>query len=92
MVPVNARLSFFGVPGGGYVKARSPVVTPGAGPTVSTHDTDHGVFAFGGGVDVRIVQWFGVRAEIRDFVTGRDLSQVTGRQHVAPLFGVALHF
>jgi len=92
MVPVHPRLSFYAVSGGGYVLARSPVVTAGASPTVSTHDTDHGVFSFGGGADVRLSRWFSLRAEVRDFVTGKDLAGVTGRHHVAPLFGVALHF
>jgi hypothetical protein len=92
MVPVHPRLSFYVVPGGGYVSARSPVLTAGASPTISTHDTGHGVFAFGGGADVRLSKWWSVRAEVRDFVTGKDLAGVTGRHHVAPLFGVALHF
>jgi len=92
MVPVHPRLSFYAVPGGGYVSARSPVVTAGASPSVSTNDTRHGVFEFGGGADVRLSRFFSLRAEVRDFVTGRDLAGVTGRHHVSPLFGVALHF
>jgi hypothetical protein len=92
MVPVHPRLSFHAVSGGGFATFRSPVVTGGASPSVVTHSNTHGVFAFGGGADVRLSRRFSLRAEVRDYVTGKDLGGAVGRHHVLPLFGVALHF
>jgi hypothetical protein len=91
MVPVNSRLSFYAVSGGGFGAFSSAYVTGGANPSVSTYDTVHGVFAFGGGADVRLSRWFSLRAEVRDLVTGRELSGTAGREHVLPFFGVAFH-
>lgn len=91
MVPVHSRLSFYPVAGGGFGSFRSPVVTGGAIPSVSKQTTIHGLFAFGGGVDVRLSQRFSIRVEVKDMVTGRELSGAAGRHHVLPLFGVAFH-
>jgi hypothetical protein len=91
MVPVNSRLSFYAVSDGGAGFFSLPFVTGGANPSVSTYDTVHGVFAFGGGADVRLSQWFSLRAEVKDFVTGNELSGAAGRQHVLAFFGVAFH-
>ena len=66
--------------------------TGGDNPSVSTNNTAHGVFAFGGGADVRLSPHFSLRVEVRDLVTGKDLSGAAGRHHVLPLFGVAFHF
>jgi hypothetical protein len=92
MVPVHSRLSFFAVSAGGEGGFRSPSVIGGDNPSVSTHSTIHGVFAFGGGADVRLSRRLSLRTEVRDFVTGRELSGATGRHHVLPMFGVALHY
>ena len=92
MVPVHPRLSLYAVSGGGFVNPNSPVIAAGASPSVSTDETYHGVFAFGGGADVRLSKWWSLRAEVRDLVTGKDLAGVTGRHHVVPLFGVGFHF
>jgi opacity protein-like surface antigen len=92
MVPVHSRLSFYAVSGVGFGSFPSPAVIGGANPLVSTHSTTHGVFAFGGGADIRLSRWLSVRAEVRDFVTGKDLGGAAGRHHVLPFFGVALHF
>jgi opacity protein-like surface antigen len=92
MVPVNARLSLYAVSGGGGGFFESLVVTGGADSSVSTNSTTHGVFAWGGGADLRLSRWWSLRAEVRDFVTGRDLSGAAGRHHALPLFGVALHY
>jgi hypothetical protein len=88
MVPVNSRLSFYAVSGGGVGGFSYPVVTGGDNPSVSTNNTAHGVFAFGGGADVRLSPHFSLRVEVRDLVTGKDLSGAAGRHHVLPLFGV----
>ncbi|MFY9724245.1 MAG: hypothetical protein WB579_08180 [Bryobacteraceae bacterium] len=92
MVPVKPRLSFYAVSDGGFTAFSIPFVTEGANPTVtSTGDTSHGAFIFGGGADLRLSRWFSLRAEVRDLVTGRELSGA-GRNHPLPVFGVAIHF
>ena len=92
MVPVNSRLSFYAVSGGGVGSFWYPAVTGAANPSVFTNSTTHGVFVFGGGADVRLLRWFSLRMEVRDLVTGKELSGAAGRHHVLPLFGVAFHF
>jgi hypothetical protein len=88
MVPLESRLTFFPVAGGGFGWFR----TPSAGTIVNSRNTTHGVFQFGGGGDVRLTSHFSLRAEVRDVVTGRQLSGASGRHHPIPLFGVAMHF
>jgi hypothetical protein len=92
MVPVNSRLSFYAVSGGGGGVFRSPVVTGGANTLLITRSSIHGAFVFGGGADVRLSRLFSLRAEVRDFVSGKELGGAAGRHHVLPLFGVAFHF
>jgi hypothetical protein len=92
MVPVHSRLSFFAMSGGGFGFFSAPAVIGGDNPTFAPHSTVHGVFVFGGGADFRLSRLFSVRAEVRDFVTGTDLSGATGTQHLLPFFGVAIHF
>jgi hypothetical protein len=92
MVPVSARLSFYAVADGGFAAFSVPYETQGPNPTVtSTGDTGHGAFVFGGGADLRLSRWFSLRAEVRDLVTGRELSGA-GQNHLLPAFGVAVHF
>jgi hypothetical protein len=84
MVPVHARVSLLAEAGGGDG-------TFGRAGSVGWRSAPQGVFVPGGGVDVRLTPRFSLRAEIRDVVTGRQLGGVPGRQHLAPLFGVAFH-
>jgi opacity protein-like surface antigen len=91
-VPVGSRVSFYGAAGGGYGNFNTTLeyVSPGA---VSQHNSNwHGAFDFGGGVDFRLTRLLSLRGEIRDFVTGRGLGGVDGRNHLLTLFGVAVHF
>ena len=92
MVPVHERLSFYTVSGGGFGTFRSPAVSGGDSPKVSSHSSIHGVFAFGGGADVRLSRLISLRTEVRDIVSGRELAGAAGRHHVLSFFGVALHF
>jgi hypothetical protein len=91
MAPVYKRLSLYAVSGAGGGVFHALAVSGGPSPSVSTHDTAHGVFAFGGGADFRLLRWFSLRVEVRDLVTGDQLSGAAGRQHVLPTFGVAFH-
>lgn len=91
MVPVNARLSFYGLSSGGFGSFHSPELIGGDNPSVTTRFTTHGVFAFGGGADVRLSTRFSLRAEVRDFVSGKELAGAAGRHHLLPVIGVAFH-
>jgi opacity protein-like surface antigen len=92
MVPVQSRLSLYGVAGGGYGAFEYPVVADGDTLHVKMNSTWHGVFDFGGGIDVRLSQSWSLRTECRDFVTGRALNGIPGRHHPTPLLGIAVHF
>jgi len=91
IVPVNARLSFYGLSGGGFGAFSYPVAAAGANPPESANNTEHGVFAFGGGADLRLSRHWSLRMDLRDLATGRDLSG-PGRHHLLPSIGVAAHF
>ncbi len=92
MVPVQSRVSLYAVAGGGSGTFDYPVVAASETPYVKTNDTWHGVFDFGGGIDIRLTRTFSVRAECRDFVTGKGLDGAPGRHHLAPAIGFAGHF
>lgn len=92
MVPVQSRVSLYGVGGGGGGPFHVAVIRGSANPTLSSTETWHGVFEFGGGIDFRLTRLFSVRAELRDYVTGQGLSGATGRHHPLPLAGLAMHF
>jgi hypothetical protein len=91
VIPVSARLSFYTLTSGGGGGFGYPVVVGGSTPSVSTNGTAHGVFVFGGGMDVRLSKRWSIRMDVRDLVTGKDLSG-PGRNHVLPSIGVGLHF
>jgi len=93
MIPVQSRISVYGAAGGGFGGFRRPVITGASPLTLSSNGTDHGVFAFGGGIDFRLHRFISVRAELRDYVTSSaGLSGVTGRHHPMPVAGLAFHF
>lgn len=92
MVPVAARLSFFGVAGGGDGEFHYAWLLEGSTPYLLSHSTTHGVFEWGGGVDVRLSKRVSIRGEVRDFVSGQGLSGSNGVHHVVTMVGVAFHF
>ena len=47
---------------------------------------------FGGGLDFRLTRLVSLRAEARDFVTGRGLGGVEGRNHPIFSFGLGIHW
>lgn len=91
MAPVQKRVSIFGAAGGGIGFFAYPELIPGP-PTVLTRTAIHGVFDFGGGVDVRLNRRLSIRFDARDTVTGRGLSGVAGRNHPVALGGLVVHF
>jgi len=92
MIPLASRVSVYAAVGGGIGDFHLPRVVPGTNPSIGSTATWHGVFDFGGGVDLRLNRRFSLRAEIRDYVTGAGLSGVAGRNRLLPSGGVALHF
>ncbi len=91
-VPLQSRISAYGISGGGGGLFQHAAIEGGSNPYVASHSTLHGVFLFGGGIDVRLNRRLSVRGEVRDLVTGSGLSGAAGRNHVLPLFGIAFHF
>jgi hypothetical protein len=91
MIPVESRISFFGAVGGGVGDFENPNLTSDNPPDLKTTDVYHGVFDFGGGVDIRLSRIFSIRVDARDYVTGRDLAGVPGRNHFLPMVGLVFH-
>jgi hypothetical protein len=91
-VPVAARVSFFGAAGGGDGEFHYPWILEGPTPYLLSHSTTHGVFQWGGGVDVRLSKRVSIRSEVRDLITGKGLSGSDGIHHVITLAGVGFHF
>jgi hypothetical protein len=92
MVPLHSRISAYGAVGGGGGTFYYPAILAGSNPYLLSSRTIHGVFEFGGGVDLRLSRRFSIRGEVRDFVTGNGLSGVSGPNHVLPSIGVGFHF
>ena len=90
-VPVGKRVSFYGAMGGGYGKFEYYGAADPQG-RIDTGTTYHGAFDYGGGADLRLTRLLGLRGDVRDYVTGRGLGWVSGRNHVLLGFGVAFHF
>jgi hypothetical protein len=92
MAPLQSRISVFGALGGGYGSFSNPTLTSDNPPDLKTRDVGHGVIGIGGGVDVRLSRFFSIRVDVRDYVTGRNLGGVPGRNHILPMMGFAVHF
>jgi opacity protein-like surface antigen len=92
----NGRIQPFGVIGGGYALYEQSRETTAGTPNPAPRHVQRGALTFGGGVDLKIVRWLGVRADVRDFYTGRpalNSTAVTGRQHnVVASGGVVFHW
>lgn len=91
-VPVGSRVSFYGAAGAGFGSFRIQEVIVSSGVQISSRRTSHGVFDFGGGMDFRLTRLLSLRGEVRDYVTGRELGGVRGRNHPIYVFGLAFHF
>ena len=89
--PVRPRFSVYAAMGGGYANFEAYQNNSDGGRNRIQY-TYHGVFEFGGGADFRLTRLLSLRADLRDFVTGRGLGGVDGRNHVLASFGVAGHF
>jgi len=92
LAPIGRRISIYATAGGGAASFHDPYLIQGSVPVLLNNSTFHGVFEFGGGVDIRLWRRFSIRGEVRDFVTGHDLSGIVGSSHVLPAIGVAFHY
>jgi hypothetical protein len=91
MVPVHPRLAIYITAGGGAGSFQEAGIVTTAAPSLTNQLTWHGVFDTGGGVDIRLKRSFSLRADFRDFITGRGLSGVEGRHHPTVGIGFAFH-
>jgi len=92
MAPVQEHLSVYGVAGGGGGFYSNPILQPvPPPPEVGTTSAVHGVFDFGGGVDLRVNRHFSIRIEVRDCVSGHGLGGTAGINHLLPVAGLAYH-
>jgi hypothetical protein len=92
-LPIQSRLSVYGVAGGGIGSfGKDETNISGSGIYIGTNRTEHGVLDAGGGLDFRLTRLLSLRGEGRDFVTGKNLGGVTGRNHPIYEFGLAFHF
>jgi Outer membrane protein beta-barrel domain len=64
-----ARFSPWGVIGGGYALYQQGSLLSN-GQATTNRFLNRGVFEFGGGIDFRLIRFVGLRAEVRDFVSG----------------------
>lgn len=92
-LPIQSRLSVYGVAGGGIGSfGKDETSISGSGIVIGTIRTEHGVFDVGGGLDFRLTRLLSLRGEGRDFITGKNLGGVSGRNHPVYEFGLAFHF
>ena len=93
MVPVRTRVSVFGSAGGGVGFYQQPELVNQAAPSmIIARNPIHGVVDFAGGVDFRVNRTFSIRVQVRDFVSGHNLSGVAGVNHIMPTVGLGYHF
>ena len=82
-LPVHRAFSVFGTIGAGYARYSESVHKVDGSANPNQKDTNTGAFHVGGGVEARGVGWLGLRAEIRDVITGpRNFSVPTPRPTV----------
>lgn len=92
MVPLQSRISVYGVLAGGGGFLQSPVIQAGPTPSITSNESAHGMFVPGGGLDLRLVRFLSIRVEARDFITAAGLSGSAGHNHILPALGIGWHF
>jgi hypothetical protein len=76
-------VSVFGAVGGGYALYTEGQTRIDGAPNPQPRDTNTDAIQFGGGVDVRALQWLAFRGEVRDINTGaRQFSIPTPHERV----------
>jgi len=80
----TGRIQPYGAIGGGYALYEQSTSTIGGTPNPAPRHLTRGVFQYGGGIDIPVVHWLGLRGEVRDFYTGApalNLVGLRGGQH-----------
>jgi hypothetical protein len=92
----DARISPYFAVGGGYALYEQSTMTTGDEPNTAPRHTHRGVVDFGGGIDVFLLRWLGLRFEARDFYSGKPSLNVrtpgSGQHNVVAGGGVVLRF
>ncbi len=87
--PTKAIAPYLAV-GGGLADYEQSTTTLAGAPNPAPRTVNHGVFDFGGGVDLKFWKFIGLRAEIRDFYAGGpayNTLSIRGGQHNVVLGG-----
>jgi len=92
----KSRLSPYIAAGGGLAWFEQSTTTLSGARNGAPRNTYTGVFQFGAGADLRVWKWFGLRGEIRDFISGNPSfnTPVSGRvqNNVLVSGGFVLYF
>lgn len=91
----EGRFSPYLTIGGGYALYEQSTMTIGGQPNSAPRHIHRGLLQFGGGVDVGVLRWFGLRFEVRDFYTGKPALNVStpgGLHNVVAGGGFVLRF
>ena len=90
------RVSPYVAAGGGYARFRESDFRTNNQANTGKIGTNTGVYNYGGGLDIRLFHYLGLRGEVRDFVTGNpnfNAPFLSNRQHnVLTSGGIVLHF
>jgi hypothetical protein len=76
----SRRIAPYAAIGGGWADYEQSTLTLGGAANSAPRTVNHGAFDYGGGFDVKLWRFVGLRAEIRDFYTGSP-SYNTGQIH-----------
>lgn len=82
--------------GGGYARFNESETRIDNLPNAGQKGTNTGAFDFGGGVDIKLFHYLGLRGEVRDFITGRpafnNSFQGTRQHNLVTSGGIVLRF
>ena len=73
----EARISPYLAVGGGYALYEQSTLTLGGQANSAPRHIHRGMLQFGGGMDVGVLRWLGLRFEVRDFYTGKPALNVS---------------
>ena len=80
----SSRITPYAAIGGGWADYQQSTLTLGGAANRAPRTVNHGAFDYGGGFDVKLWRFVGLRSEIRDFYTGSpsyNTGQIHGGQH-----------
>jgi opacity protein-like surface antigen len=92
----GSPISPYGLLGAGFGRYKSSDTLAGGQANPDPRSSTHGAFDFGGGIDVKLIPFVGLRAEVRDLVSGSpnfNVAVLNTRQHNVLLAGgIVLRF